>query len=84
MNLKIIDYKFWVNTVTKATASITGAVPWVTSSDEKNWKIKTKGYTIEFTASDGTVTRGTGYKPFTTLAEAEAYCTKYKQIRNLA
>ena len=66
---EVIESKRWKRD-DGATASIYGAVPWVSSSEEKRWRIVPVGYTVRDNAS-GTV--GIGRVPWATRAEAQAW-----------
>lgn len=65
---KVIPSRRWRNSVTGATASIYGAVPYVSDADKANWEVITVGYSIQ--NDDGTV--GQGRQPYATEAEAQA------------
>jgi hypothetical protein len=65
-----IEYVRWKNTVTGATASIYGAVPWTSARDKANWITETVGWTVR-NLKDGTV--GIGRVPWKTYAEAEEW-----------
>jgi len=66
---EVIESKTWKRD-DGATASIYGAVPWTSSSEEKRWKIVPRGYTVRDNVS-GTV--GIGKQPWATRAEAQAW-----------
>lgn len=69
---EVIESKAWKRDDGK-TASIYGAVPWVTPSEEKRWKMITRGYTVRNNVS-GTV--GIGRQPWSTRGEAQAWVDK--------
>ena len=69
---EVIESKAWKRD-DGATASIYGAVPWTSPSEEKRWKIVTRGYTIRDNVS-GTV--GIGRQPWSTRGEAQAWADK--------
>lgn len=69
---EVIESKAWKRD-DGATASIYGAVPWVTPSEEKRWKLVTRGYTVR-DSERGTV--GIGRQPWATRAEAQAWIDK--------
>lgn len=64
--VEIIDSKRWRNSVTGATASIYGAVPWINASDSPQWVIETVGYTWRL--DNGTI--GLGRVPAKTMHKA--------------
>lgn len=64
--IKIVESKHWKNIITGQTASIYGAVPYLSDSDKNNWTIEIRGYT--WLKSDGTV--GLGRPPTKTFDEA--------------
>lgn len=66
---EVIESKTWKRD-DGATASIYGAVPWTSSSEEKRWKIVPRGFTVRDNVS-GTV--GIGKQPWATRAEAQAW-----------
>lgn len=66
---EVIESKSWKRD-DGATASIYGAVPWTSSSEEKRWKIVPRGFTVRDNVS-GTV--GIGKQPWATRAEAQAW-----------
>ena len=47
---KVIESRVWKHT-SSASASIYGAVPWASQADKPNWKIETRGYTIQILLS---------------------------------
>lgn len=67
----IIPYRFYRH-VSGRSASLYGAVPWRTASEEREWSVVTSGYTISW--ADGTI--GTGKPPFATVADAETYLAR--------
>jgi hypothetical protein len=69
---EVIESKVWKRD-DGATASIYGAVPWTASSEEKRWKMVTRGYTVRDNVS-GTV--GVGRQPWKTREEAQAWIDK--------
>ncbi|TAN06822.1 MAG: hypothetical protein EPN36_03580 [Rhodanobacteraceae bacterium] len=68
MRFEAIPAKHYRNTVTKATASIYGAIPYVGNADKANWVIESTGWTIRDNHNN-TVGFGLG-KPFTSESEA--------------
>ena len=73
MKYEIVESKKWVNTVTGATASIYGAVPYTNDTDKANWSIEMVGYTIR---NNDTGTVGLGRLPFKTMYEAVEHLRK--------
>jgi hypothetical protein len=69
---EVIESKAWKRDDGK-TASIYGAVPWVAPSEEKRWKMITRGYTVRDNER-GTV--GIGRQPWQTRAEAQVWVDK--------
>jgi hypothetical protein len=69
---EVIESKHWVRDDGR-TASIYGAVPWVSPSEEKRWKVVSRGYTVRDNER-GTV--GIGRQPWATRAEAQAWIDK--------
>jgi hypothetical protein len=67
MKYEIVESKKWVNTITGATASIYGSVPYLSDNEKINWEIVTVGYTIR---NNDTGAVGLGRKPFKTMYEA--------------
>lgn len=65
---KVIPSRRWQNSVTGATASVYGAVPYVSDADKADWAIVTVGYSIQ--NDDGTI--GQGRRPYASEAEAQA------------
>jgi hypothetical protein len=43
--IEVIPAKRWKNTITGATASIYGAVPWSSDSEKQQWTLETVGFT---------------------------------------
>lgn len=72
VRFEVIESKSWRRDDGR-TASIYGAVPWVTPSEEKRWKMVTRGYTARDNER-GTV--GIGRQPWATRAEAQAWVEK--------
>jgi hypothetical protein len=64
-----IEARAWRHSSGK-TASLYGAVPWLSEADRPNWTVETTGWTVKH--RDGTV--GLGRKPFITREEAQAWC----------
>lgn len=62
----IVPYKVWKSSVTGATASIHGAVPWTRDADKSKWQVIVAGYTWQ--RDDGRI--GLGRVPAKTLEEA--------------
>ena len=78
---EVIESKAWKRDDGR-TASIYGALPWVTPSEEKRWKKVTRGYTVRDNVQ-GTV--GIGKQPWPTRAEAQAWADKEnKRLAELA
>jgi hypothetical protein len=69
---EVIESKAWKHDDGR-TASLYGAVPWTSSSEEKRWKIVPRGYTVRDNVQ-GTV--GIGRQPWQTRAEAQAWVDK--------
>jgi hypothetical protein len=72
VRFEVIESKHWVRDDGR-TASLYGAVPWVSPSEEKRWKIASRGYTVRDNER-GTV--GIGRQPWATRAEAQAWVDK--------
>ena len=53
---KVIESRVWKHT-SSASASIYGAVPWASQADKPNWKIETRGYTIQILLSPSDANR---------------------------
>jgi hypothetical protein len=66
---EVIESKSWRRDDGR-TASIYGAVPWTTSSEEPRWKMITRGFTVRDNER-GTV--GVGRQPWATRGEAQAW-----------
>jgi hypothetical protein len=78
---EVIESKTWKSDDGR-TASIYGAVPWTSSSEEKRWKIVTRGYTMRDNVN-GTI--GSGRQPWKTRAEAQEWVDKAnKRVDELA
>lgn len=73
MKYEIIESKKWVNTITGATASIYGSVPYISDNEKPNWEIITVGYTIR---NNDTGAVGLGRLPFKTMYEAVEHLRK--------
>lgn len=69
---EVIESKAWKRDDGR-TASLYGAVPWTSASEEKRWKVVTRGYTVRDNVQ-GTV--GIGRQPWATRAEAQAWVDK--------
>lgn len=65
--VRVVESRMWVNQRTGATASLFGAVPWMSESERADWTVVTRGWTWEL--ANGTV--GLGRVPAKTKAEAE-------------
>ncbi|USN15625.1 hypothetical protein KIKIMORA_05070 [Brevundimonas phage vB_BpoS-Kikimora] len=65
-----IPHHVWRHAVTGRTASVRGAAPWSSEADKPNWTREPAGWTVEH--PDGTT--GLCRMPFTTEAEAQAWC----------
>lgn len=65
---QVIPSRRWKNAVTGATASVYGALPYVSDADRDNWAVETVGYSIQ--NDDGTV--GSGRPPYPTAEAAQA------------
>jgi hypothetical protein len=74
-----IPYRFWLHTSGR-TASMGGAVPWVTPSDEANWTAQEQGWTVRH--PDGTT--GLGRKPFATKEEAQTWCDAHPRFPGMS
>lgn len=67
---EVVPSRRWKNSVTGATASIHGSVPYYNDADKANWSIEVVGFTI----LDKRFNRyGIGRSPFATAAEAQAW-----------
>jgi hypothetical protein len=66
---EVIESKSWLRDDGR-TASIYGAVPWTTSSEEPRWKMVTRGFTVRDNVRN---TVGIGRQPWATRAEAQAW-----------
>ncbi len=64
--IQVIESKRWKNKLTGAIASLYGAHPSTSNTDDRNWELVTIGWTWE--RSDGCV--GLGRKPAATRDEA--------------
>lgn len=71
--LEVIPSKSWKNTHTGATASLYGAVPYVTTAEAEGWEIVVKGYT--WLCSNDTI--GLGRPPAKTYEEAVEVMNKF-------
>lgn len=71
---KVIPSRRWQH-VSGRTASVYGAVPYVSDADKADWEIVTVGYSIQ--NDDGTV--GQGRPPYATEAEAQAVLDRNPQ-----
>lgn len=61
----------------------TGNISTVTGAATEGWEeVYTGTYTVEKTDFDGTVSRGTGYPPFETYAQAEEFVADYVRLHN--
>jgi hypothetical protein len=69
---EVIESKVWKRN-DGATASIYGAVPWLSPGEEKRWKMVSRGYTVRDN-DRGTV--GIGRQAWATRAEAQAWVDK--------
>ena len=69
---EVIESKAWKRDDGR-TASLYGAVPWTSPSEEKRWKVVTRGYTVRDNVQ-GTV--GIGRQPWATRAEAQEWVDK--------
>jgi len=69
---EVIESKVWQRDDGR-TASIYGAVPWVSPVEEKRWKMITRGYTVR---DNERGTAGIGRQPWATRAEAQAWVDK--------
>ena len=65
---RIIESRHWLDDETGSTASIYGAVPWI--SAQGSWKIVSRGWVIEYN-DNGRVTVGDGRPPFATREDAQ-------------
>lgn len=74
---KVIKSKRWRNTVTGRTASIYGAVPYVSKEDEKNWIIETVGFTVLHTKTNIV---GVGKRPEKTFDDAQDLADRLNRL----
>lgn len=81
MKYEIVESKKWVNSITGATASIYGAVPYTSDSDKQNWSVETVGYTIR---NNDTGIVGLGKPPFKTMYEAVEQLRKLNIAKHYA
>ncbi len=65
---QVIPARRWTNILTGATASVHGAVPYLSDAQKDDWVIKTVGYSIQ--NDDGTI--GQGRPPYPTQEAAQA------------
>ena len=65
----IVESKRWVSNDGR-TASVFGAVPWLSDSEREQWRVQVVGFTVQHKRT-GTV--GIGRKPWDTLQEAESW-----------
>ena len=80
--IAIIPSRRWKNSRTGQTASIRGAVPYLSLNDQRDWNVETSGYTVRITEPNGTVTVGAGRPPFSTHEEASSYVAQYVNTFN--
>jgi hypothetical protein len=66
---EVIESKAWKHKDGR-TASLYGAVPYLSDAEKQNWKIETLGFTVR---NNKTNTIGIGRTPWATKAEAEAW-----------
>jgi len=74
--IEVIPAIRWRNTRTDATASLYGAVPWLSDTERDAWKTETFGFT--WRRSDGCV--GLGRAPARTQEEAEAIMARVNNL----
>ena len=65
---KVVPARVWSNILTGATASVRGAVPYLSDAQKDDWVIKTVGFSIQ--NDDGTI--GQGRPPYPTAEAAQA------------
>jgi hypothetical protein len=70
---EVIESKRWIHTSGK-TASIYGAVPYLSEDDQKHWSIEVVGFTVR---NNQTGTVGVGRAPWKTKTEAQAFADKF-------
>ncbi len=80
--IAIIPSRRWKNTRTGQTASIRGAVPYLSLKDQRDWNVETSGFTVRITETNGNVTVGAGRSPFSTLEAASEYVAQYVNTFN--
>ena len=71
---EVIESKAWKHKDGN-TASIYGAVPYLSDAEKQNWKIETLGFTVR---NNKTNSVGIGRKPWATKAEAEAWINSHQ------
>jgi hypothetical protein len=71
---EVIESKAWKHKDGQ-TASVYGAVPYLSDAEKHNWKIETLGFTVR---NNKTNTVGIGRKPWATKAEAEAWLNSHQ------
>ncbi|USN14400.1 hypothetical protein KABACHOK_05870 [Brevundimonas phage vB_BpoS-Kabachok] len=69
---EVIPHRVWHHKPSGRTASIFGAVPWVSAAQESEWERVTVGWTVRH--PDGTT--GVGRFAFETKDEAQAWVDK--------
>jgi hypothetical protein len=67
---EVIPSKQWINSETGQTASIYGAVPYLSESEKAQWSVAVRGYTVR-NLKTGAV--GIGRMPWKTEEEALAW-----------
>ncbi len=65
---EVVESKYWKNTRTGATASLTGACPYW--GDPSGWEIASRGWTVR---DNKTNTVGVGRTPWKTREEAQSF-----------
>jgi len=74
---EVVKSRYWLNSVTMATASCYGSAPYMSESDKANWSIVERGYTVRDNVT-GTV--GLGRQPFATEREVLDFIASRPQI----
>ena len=80
--IAIIPSRRWKNSRTGQTASIRGAVPYLSLNEQRDWNVETSGFTVRITETIGNVTVASGRPPFPTLEAASEYVAQYVNTFN--
>ena len=80
--IAIIPSRRWKNSRTGQTASIRGAVPYLSLNELRDWNVETSGFTVRITETNGNVTVGAGRPPFPTLEAASEYVAQFVNTFN--